>query len=131
MSIKQGILALLVAFLIGAAVGRYSLPAKVVTKTIVQRVDHSTIQRVETKRPDGTDTIVTSVKRDVDLRSENDKTVTNDVQRWSLLGVAGIGLKDRAPAYGAEINYRLLGPVEVGAVGLTSGFVGVSVGIRF
>lgn len=142
MTTRQALGAIGLALLIGVACGRYTLPAKIVTKTVVttdsskHESDHSVVVRTETRKPDGTDTIITTTQKNVtnvstaDTTSLSSKAVTYDTERWELLGVAGLDLRG-APAYGAEINYRLLGPVTIGAMGLTSGFVGVSVGLRF
>lgn len=139
MTTKQTFASVALALVLGAAVGRYTLPAKVVTvhDTVTKRqyVTKTVTSRVETRKPDGTDIIATSVAQTREAKQEHDTkdetTKTYSTERWGISGVAAIDLKAGTPTYGAEISYRLLGPFTVGGVGMSSGLVGVSVGIRF
>jgi hypothetical protein len=79
---------------------------------------------------------VTVVRRNVQVDSReheaDSKTVTNDTQRWSIKGLAAVQpLKSGELSYGLEVDYRIVGPFEVGVFGLTDGTLGVGVGIRF
>lgn len=155
---KRQIIAIAAAALIGLALGRYSLPAKVITKTETIEVDkkqsetdsnkqdHSVIIITKTVNPDGTTKTVTEIKKDVENQSETktseedskdtktSKEVIYDSGKWSLSALAVTKpLSSLHPAitYGADISYKILGPFQVGVLGLTDGTLGVSFGITF
>lgn len=144
-------------FAIGVAVGRYTLPAKVVTKEIV-KVEIREVEKkvtnkhtdkviviVETKKPDGTvvtekrivdksviDTITDKTK---DTKSESNKETTKEYVK-NQYSVRALVAKDFSNAtsplvYGAAFDRKFFGPITVGVFGFTSGLGGVSVGLNF
>lgn len=144
MSPKYIVLSCAVCLLAGTGLGRFSLPAKVVTKTIVvdntrtdtKIDDHSTT--TTTKKPDGT--IITVIHKDVgttkheteQARTETEKIVTRNTERWTIsaLAVTRISTKPQL-LYGGQVEYRILGPFKVGALVLQDGTIGASLGFSF
>jgi hypothetical protein len=155
-SIKQPLM-LSAAFLVGAAVGRCTLPAKIVTKTetkIVQQEVKAENKAITTKRnvdttvttkPDGTRVVETkdlSVVTDILAEKDqtkvqsdhiDEKTVTYSKPSWMLgigAGIHATSLKDGA-IYSAQIQKRMLGPIWIGGSAQTDGFMGLSVHLEF
>jgi hypothetical protein len=151
---KYGGIALI--FLLGTAVGRYTLPAKVVTKTEVQTVtkvvkdtnrdkkDNTVTTIVETKKPDGTivkQTQIVDQNQTITQTNTNSNTNSNstytqkdtrDVGQLGVNALVGLRLGTGEPlSYGLSVQRRLLGPVEIGAFGFTDKLVGFSLGLRF
>lgn len=123
------------SLLLGLAVGRYTLPAKVVHDVHIQRryVTNTITKKVETKKPDGTDVIETEVDRTSRGATEADHhdETTYNTQKWDLVGLAGVDVPRNRQVYGGAVDYRLLGPITIGAWGLSSGAAGLSLGLRF
>jgi hypothetical protein len=152
---KTKVLSLIGVFLLGLGIGRFTLPAKVVTKiqTVevdktqdtrqLNRQDNSITTVTKTKSKDGTEVTVTKTENNIktdttnkltqtdNKQSQSEKTVEYDTGRWSL--AAAIVTKLSAPSlnYGGVIQYRILGPIQVGGMAFSDGTVGVSAGIRF
>jgi hypothetical protein len=62
------------------------------------------------------------------------KTVERSAPSWRVTAVAGVELRSiLAPhiVYGGEISRRILGPVSVGAFGLSSGVGGIALSVEF
>lgn len=149
MSMKQGVIGLVVVFVLGCAIGRFSLPAKVVTKTVTveaktkdtDTTNHDKITVTETTRTDGSVTKVTQIQKNTtqdtkltdNKSSDTTKTVEYNTARWSVMAVAtSHPLKGMfTPTYGGEIEYRLIGPIKIGALGLSDGTMGLSLGLQF
>lgn len=154
MSTKQTILGLVLSLLVGLAIGRYTLPAKIVETTKVvevekkdtksQQQDNSTTTITQEKHPDGSVTTVTKIQKNVDTKtdtklsdnkdSESSKETTYNTRNWGLNVIASTHpLSSLHPTvtYGGSVTYRLLGPITVGAMFLTDGTVGASLGISF
>lgn len=136
MAVKTTVLIGLISLLVGLAAGRYSLPAKVVTKTVTvaqtdrQSTDRSTI----THKSDGTVVIQRNVVTATEKHEtgESSKSVEHYTAKWTVSGLVGIQpLNAKTPAYGAGVDYRVLGPIEVGAWGLSDGTVGLRLGLSF
>jgi hypothetical protein len=146
MSTKTTLLSILAALVIGLAVGRFTLPAKVVTKiqTVeVQKVvvqDHTVTVVKTVKEPNGAVEVTQTTHNDVVTASQDqikqslDKETLYNTSRWSLNVIAAVPLGRgiaQPVEYGLSASYRLIGPFSVGAMGLQDGTVGVSVGITF
>lgn len=153
MNTKQTIIALVVALLTGLAIGRFTLPSKVITKTEIKEVDKNTAQVrqkdnsvttiTEVKKPDGTVTTTTKIDNNIQTNSKNtstdskdsktDKEVTYNTNRWTIQAVAAFRpFSGSVPTvYGGSVSYRLLGPITVGGIGLSDGTVGASLGLSF
>jgi hypothetical protein len=154
---KTALLCIAGALLLGGAIGRFTLPAKVVTKTITAETDkkqsetdrntqnHTVITTTTTKKPDGSvvtivtqrNNVVTSsqtkAKETDSKHSETDKTVTYNTSRWFIgaLAVSRPFSGTLGIKYGGEASYRLIGPFRVGVLGVSDGTLGASLGIQF
>lgn len=146
MTTKAKVIATLVLLSLSFAFGRYSVQGVKTTET-VQVVDKKKIERDKHKKtttvvvelPDGTkrtETVVTddsTTKIDESTVSKDVKTSTpvkrNTLSVSALAGVDVTSLK--SITYGVAVNKEVLGPITVGAWGLTSGTVGVSLGVNF
>jgi len=146
---KKQLIAVGVVFALGLALGRFSLPAKVITKSETSTksqdhkdvVDRSVIVKTETKKPDGTDVIVTETKKNVDtkdslaIQSDTLKSKETDYDTRRLLVSAIAAARpfsgDKGIAYGGSVSYRVLGPVTAGLMGLSDGTVGIQLGLMF
>lgn len=115
------------ALLIGYGVGRYVQPAQVVTKTQVVTVEHT--HTVTITEPNGTTTITTDTGI---VTKEKDKTaVTDNKPQWKVSGLAAVNPNTVGMVYGAQVERRILGPIYVGAFGLTNSTFGINLGIEF
>lgn len=140
-------------FVVGLGIGRFSLPARVVTKTETVTVEHvheikddhktdhstTTTTRVEDR---GKVTTTTVTNNDVDSRSsdhtQDDKKTdalnqkTEDrAATWSI-GAAMLGkLGTPGVSYGAVLGYRVLGPIWVGGIITTSGGAAATLSVSF
>lgn len=131
-----GSLALLAAF----AIGRYSVPTKVLEKS--SKVVNSDLNKhtdtivVETKKADGSSVIETHTVSDsnkvVKLEEEKSTETTRHGGRVRLLALGGASITSIGlPVYGASISTNITGPIVIGGWGISSGVVGVSVGMDF
>lgn len=156
------------ALLIGVAFGRYTLPAKIVTKTETVTVEKEVIKNVETTskdtnkdrelivtetvKPDGTKIIekhyvnkdqikedTTKVGTTTDVKSSDTKTSiveTNAKNDWNISALATKSHTDDdmfkgSLSYGVHVQRRILGPISIGAFGLTNRTAGISIGVSF
>lgn len=145
------------ALLAGVAVGRFTLPAKVVTKehtvevtkvvTVTDKTvkDNSHVKTTETKKPDGTVVTVTETDKNVvtdtdtnkraldDKVQDKEKTVTYDKGKFTLNVITAVNpiQPGQGLMYGGSVTYRFFGPFNVGALGLSNGTMGASFGISF
>lgn len=139
MTLKYKVLSLAGAVGIGFATGHFLLPAKVVETKIVyvekEKRDNSVTHTTTTKKPDGSVITVTEVDKhvttDTQSTSTQSKVTTYDTSKLRVSVIAATSLSNPAPVYGAHVSYQVLGPIEVGVLGLTNGTFGASIGIRF
>lgn len=131
------------------AAGRYSVSGAIVKTTeqtttdTTKQVDKDTHKNTTTvTEEDGTGKkkTTTVVTEDTTTRSKTDEVIKDDkssvttpVKRNTLnvSALASVDIKNFVPVYGLSITKEVLGPVTVGAFGLTSGVVGVSLGLNF
>lgn len=143
------------------AVGRYTVPEKVRVETkvveVIKKVKDTSIDQTQKKdkrtttttivRPDGTKETTTVVeeithtdkKTDIVENEEKDKQAdskTEVVKASSRLNISALGGVDFlhgpiTPVFGAAITKDIIGPVSLGAFGLTNGTAGVSLGLSF
>lgn len=115
---------LFAAGLVGGALGYWAMPKKEVVRTVEKQVD-----RVVTiiKRPDGTfEKVIVDKSKIV----TDEKTKLNAARsKVNLSALVGTDLYK--PVYGGHISKELLGPISVGAWGLTNATFGVSIGVNF
>lgn len=156
MSTKVKVIIVIVGLVTAAAVGRWTAPEKVRVETKTVEVEkESTKTNIDkdvkkitttttTKKPDGTvstTTVTTSEDTSkINRDKEDDKTVTSDtvkeVTRSSskliLSAMAGASVTSLSTSiYGGSIQKSVLGPITVGAWGMSNGTAGLSLGLLF
>jgi hypothetical protein len=160
MTTRTKIILISVSLLSAFAVGRYTVPEKIRvetktvevekkvddTKTQTDRDKHKKTTVVETVKPDGEKTTTTVTEEDTTTkRSTDDKSAMTDnkatdqvtektygTQKTTLSALGAINLTGTPSiAYGASVYKPVLGPFGIGAMFLTNGTVGLSVGISF
>jgi len=138
-NVKLGI-AGLVIFAVGYGTALLTRPAKVITKTqtITQTHDiiHDHIHTVVVTKPDGTKTTTTddnSVINDNSSTKDSSSTITTySKPQWKVGALAGLSVNSLSkPIYGAQVEKRLLGPISIGAFGLSNSTGGVSLSLEF
>jgi type IV pilus biogenesis protein CpaD/CtpE len=144
MSLQYKVLAVLLVLLATFAAGRYSVsqtPAVVATKqtevqVVKQQAQHEVV--VTVKEPDGevktTETIDTSVHTDTTKDQQTTQTVAP--AKTSKINISALVANDFSrggilPLYGVSASKEFIGPVTIGAFGLTNGTIGVSIGLNF
>lgn len=139
MDTKYKVIISIVVVLVAFAFGRYSAPkvpdSHTVTDTTkeVNKDTHKTT--VVTKTPDGKE--VTTIVEDTTTKSDSDtkKDQTVTAPKTSLINISALAGLDIGrgfiPTYGISASKELIGPVTVGAFGLTNGTIGLSIGINF
>lgn len=101
----------------------------------VEHRDRETQVRTETrivKEPGGTETTI--IVRDSTTRTRTDISETSKPvkAKTNISALAGIDVTSRPqPIYGISVTREFIGPITVGAWGMTNGVVGLSVGINF
>ena len=146
MTTKHKIGIVVVSLLVAFAAGRYSAHAPAVKTTSVAVVDtaidttrETHKKTVITKSPNGIETTTITENTDVLSEKRQDETLKTSttvtparVGTLNLSALAGVRTTDRfLPVYGLSVSKEIIGPVTAGLWGLTSGTVGVSVGINF
>lgn len=153
MTTKTKVILVILALISTFSVGRLSAPTKVVTETKIVEVEkktsesesernkHKTTTTTTTKHPDGSETTTTTTSEDSttdkktattdDLNKTSDtvKTVESDVGRVTISALAGLKITDPTPTYGVHVTSRIIGPINAGIWGLSSGILGISVGL--
>lgn len=137
-------LALVGALVLGIAIGRFTVPSRIVTKIEVQEKIVTVIEKVESEnvvtvyrevvKPDGTKVIksrtfdksVTQEKANVVAAKSvaETKTIERAAPDWMLRGVF-------SGAYGVGLDRRILGPLYLGGQALSDGSVSISIGLLF
>ena len=90
---------------------------------------------VVTKKPDGTTSTETSVT-ETNGATKTTKGETRKVaateRKNAINALVGVDIgKAFVPVYGVSYTREVLGPVTLGAYGLTNGTIGVSIGVNF
>lgn len=143
-------LAIAAAIVVSFAVGRFTTPEKVKIETKVVTVEvkvkekdkHKETKIVEVTKPDGTKektkTIIEDTKTNiVKESSQSAETKTERIgstQRTTISGLIGIDFNNlsRSPVvYGGSVSRPIIGPVTLGAWGLSNLTFGASVGVQF
>lgn len=113
---------------------------RVVTKvispdgTITEKIEDKS--KRETKTADASKE-VTAASTDSSVKT--DKLTVNDAPRFTVSLLAGVQIKSQINlipnagpfSLGLQFQYRIIGPLQVGAWGLTTGAFGVSLGLTF
>lgn len=160
MNTKQTLLLVIIIFLVGLAVGHFSLPAKIEVHEVTKSIDtdkktddkniiidanKDTVVTV-TKFPDGrivtethyVDKSVTTIsdkKTDNNIsKTTDDKTsvTTYNTQQYHLSLLAGKDVSNlTATTVGFSIDKKFIGPISLGVFGFTNKNVGLSIGLSF
>lgn len=155
MNNKTKVIIVVIALVTSFAVGRWAAPTKIVTKTIevekkvIVKDDKKDTRKHRSKKtvvvvtPDGTKTTTIVDNTDTDTKQENKDKTTDDIKKDSettkeyssskvtVSALGALNLKTGLPAYGAAVSKPILGPLTIGAFGLTDTTFGVSVGLTF
>ncbi len=127
---KNYVILCILSALVGAFLSKsYFTREVVVTKT--QVVDHTVVVTHTVVAKDGTKTIDSTITDD---KKEHQTVVdqkASKAPKWGISALYGTSITHKVELYGTSVTYQILGPIEVGAWGLTNGSAGVSVGIRF
>lgn len=110
-------------------------PPPAVTKSEVEHstsVAHTQTTTVTTKKTDGEVVTTTTTDQTKTADKTDQKTVQVPVfSPYHLDALAGIDIRSHEPIYGISVSKQFIGPISLGAFGLTSGIVGVSAGVSF
>jgi hypothetical protein len=146
---------------LGAGIGKYASPEKVVTKTETITVEKEVIKYKESgsenTKVDKVTVIVEDISKDgtihretvqvdktqidkfiskeLDKKKETDTTVVTETEKtnqalWHISALASVK-QGEIPSYGALVEKRVLGPISVGAFGLTNKTAGITIGYSF
>lgn len=140
MTSKQKVLVVVgILLLVGTFLGGYKLAenrysVSTTTKTEAKETNHTKTVITTVKKPDGTVTTVEQI--DSQTKSKVDTIAKISDARKQLTNISLLVGNDFSksgiiPLYGLSVSRELLGPVTVGAFGLTNGTLGVSIGINF
>lgn len=141
------------------ASGRYTIPEKVVTKTVTVEVEkksddmdvdtkndtHNQVTTITDVKPDGEKITTTTTTHDIssdvnkddkkitdnNKSDENMKETTHASDKITLSAIGGLDLRTFQPIYGASLTKPVLGPLTLGLFGLSNGSCGLSVGVTF
>jgi hypothetical protein len=157
---KKSVIVVTLLLAVSFALGRYTVPAKTVveeklvyvekkekTKEVeTEKKKNVVTVKVEETKPDGTKTVTTRTEEKTDttkftntkesthkqLTQESSKT-TDSRDRVTISALLGISIPTAidVPIYGASVSKPIVGPIALGVWGLSSGTVGVSVGLQF
>lgn len=111
--------------------------SRVTTVTIYSPTTGKPLKTTTEAKTETTRKTDTSVQVLHSREAESSKAVTKAVEversrpAWRLTPMAGIDLRSGAFSFGGMISHRLVGPISVGAFGLSSGTVGVGISLEF
>lgn len=157
--ITNKVFIVIVIFLVGLAIGRFSLPAKVITKTetkIVEKIVEATHKDIktdtvvvitETTDKEGVKTkktvITDKTKTEVDIDKKTNTNTTAKTEKIvqydknSLVISALVGTDTFSsggssnPIFGGHVQKRLIGPIYMGIWGLSNKTFGASIALTF
>lgn len=127
------------------AIGRYTVQKPTTDILETQQVQQTEDKHIntkktvtETKKPDGTDTIVTVINQTVEDEKKDkiDTTVqikekpVNKPLSLAILAGADYG-QPLKPVYGLSVSKEILGPITIGVFGLQNKTIGISIGLNF
>lgn len=133
------IVALIIAFGLGYGL-RNSMVSNVASstdQTTQVKDNHTVVTVTTTKDKDGGTKIVKTI--DSNIRSNTTENKQSSVpvgpaSKYNISALAGYDLshpRSLTPLYGVSVTKQVLGPITVGAFGLTNGVLGVSLGVNF
>lgn len=134
--INEIILGVVLAFLIAAGayqLGKHSVVIEVDKTKQVDKDIHSKTVKVKTKLPSGEETTTTTIVKDTSI--ESSEAVHTEVKPTPKTNVSLlVGAETKlpiVPLYGISVTREVLGPITVGAFGMSNSTVGVSLGVDF
>lgn len=138
---KKNVIIVLVLMTTAFSVGRFLTPAKIeIQKETVEVVKKEVQEKkviVEIIKPDGTKTTTTTVDTNTqvtkDKTTDESKVVTAQTSKLNVNAMAGLDITNPAKGFvfGAHISKQILGPISLGAFGMTNKVVGMTVGLSF
>lgn len=141
---KTKIIGSIIIIAVSFAFGRYTAPSAAIktietnqTDTETQKDTHKETTITKDKNGNEVTKIIedSTTKKDKQSTTNIDQTVTpsnKDILNVSaLVATDGFSLSNITPVYGLSVTKNLLGPITVGAFGLTNRTVGLSIGVNF
>lgn len=127
----------LLAMVVCFAFGRYTASFKG-KETEVKQQDREVEVRtvyVRVKSPDGTireEQIKENISKD-SVKTVKESLPPEKRSRINISALASVDAKggNMIPVYGISANKEFIGPITIGAFGLTNGVVGLSIGVNF
>ena len=133
---------------LGFAAGRYTAKPEVKivekiktdTQTDTQKNVHTIVKTIVVKEPTGEQRTETTTDTTSTTDTEKHQTQVADIQqtpsaksgRITVQGLIGMRITEPGvPLYGIAASKEFIGPVSIGAFGLTNGTVGLSLGVSF
>lgn len=110
------------------------------TTTDTSKNTHKETKEIEETAPDGTkkktkiitEDTNTEKKKTDEIVTHKEETITQPKKTLHVNALAGLDTSRAfTPVYGASVSKEFIGPVTLGAFGLTNGTVGISVGVAF
>lgn len=104
------------------------------TKVDTVAVDHTKTVIVTVKAKDGSSTTTETIDQKSKTKTDAISQVpVTTKQKTNISVLVGNDFSNSVikPMYGVSVTRELLGPVTVGAYGLTNGVIGISLGINF
>jgi peptidoglycan hydrolase-like amidase len=131
---KQASLVLIVG-VISAGLGAYVQKRhdqQAVTKSVSTNKTHTKTTVKQVRHKDGTVETTKVIITDKDSKSTEIQKIPVKTSKINVSVLAGTDVTSRfKPEYGISINKEFIGPVTIGAFGMTNGVLGVSIGITF
>lgn len=115
---------------------RNSMVTNVTDQTLQVKDDHTVITTVTHKDPSGDVKVTRTIDSDIKIKTNEVKQVSvpaapNKTNISALAGYDFTHVRALTPVYGVSVTREVLGPITVGAFGLTNGVVGISLGVSF
>jgi len=148
MSTKTKLIAGSSLLIVAFSLGRYSAPkiptvhtesdTKIDQTTQIDKNTHKVTTITEDCK---TGKKVTTITEDTNTQARKDKdtnisvTQTITPPKTSLINISGLASLDTSrgftPVYGISASKEFIGPITLGAFGLTNGTIGLSIGVNF
>lgn len=136
LSIRYLVLLAAVSAILGAGIYKHFAPVQTKTVETTKEVVRTDVQTVikTVRLPNGQEETTTTVVDHTITKDTASKTAV--VVKAPTINVSALVANDFStgslkPLYGISVSKELLGPITVGAFGLTNGTIGLSLGINF
>lgn len=95
-------------------------------------VEHRDIVRTDdSDKTKDTDAVTQLAEHTTEVTKAAEKIVERVAPSWQVNALGGMTWGSWKPVYGAQVQRRILGPLWIGAWGLSSGEGGISAGVQF